>query len=172
MLRDDKSLDATAGQFKHEFAASSIQIAEVKSALNRKGNNSADEKGQAQQKTTEGSDATAPKTKGHVTEDSNNMDAAEAKVSSVAESQELQESIHKDAAKEASKVHFLTVHSDEKEKGGGGGGGQRNNLRVSARAQSPKMGVARSNVQRRYKQRRLASQGAEVEAVGPCKGPG
>ena len=61
-----------------------------------------------QQKSTQGSDATAPKTpeQGQVTEQGNTKDAAKAKVSSVAESPELQESFQKGAAKEAGKVHF------------------------------------------------------------------
>ncbi|KAL0026156.1 hypothetical protein WJX79_006162 [Trebouxia sp. C0005] len=91
----------------------------------RKGNNGADEKEEAQareserrgiggtsndalnkhgkQKSTQGSDATAPKTpeQGQVTEQGNTKDAAKAKVSSVAESPELQESFQKGAAKEA-----------------------------------------------------------------------
>ncbi|KAL0022146.1 hypothetical protein WJX79_010136 [Trebouxia sp. C0005] len=103
-----------------------------KSAQKRKGISSADEKEEAQareskrrviggasngslgkhgkQKTTEGSDATALETtvQGQVTERGNTMDAAKAKVSSAAESQELQESSQKDAAKEASKEQLIT----------------------------------------------------------------
>ncbi|DBA69402.1 TPA: hypothetical protein ACH3X2_012872 [Trebouxia sp. C0005] len=102
-----------------------------KSAQKRKGISSADEKEEAQareskrrviggasngslgkhgKKTTEGSDATALETtvQGQVTERGNTMDAAKAKVSSAAESQELQESSQKDAAKEASKEQLIT----------------------------------------------------------------
>ncbi|DBA66245.1 TPA: hypothetical protein ACH3X2_002505 [Trebouxia sp. C0005] len=128
LMMDDDSDDADAQQMLINLQEKKDPLEDDACTPERKGNNGADEKEEAQareserrgiggtsndalnkhgkQKSTQGSDATAPKTpeQGQVTEQGNTKDAAKAKVSSVAESPELQESFQKGAAKEAGKA--------------------------------------------------------------------